>query len=344
MSPRVQNALYTAAILLLIALVWYFRSIEEPAVKRQFTGATMGTSYTVSYFGDPNPDLKSSVDSLLVVFNQSLNTWNEDSEVSIFNREERINFNLPYFYPVLKGSERVYELSEGAFDPAVMPLVNAWGFGPDSGTSPDSTVIDSLMEFVGFDQIEFDEKGVSKSDARVQLDFSAIAKGFGVDIVSEFLVSMGYVNHFVEIGGEVNARGKNRENGKNWVIGITDPRSTLENSGMIATLSISDQSVATSGNYYNYRVRDGVKYSHTISPFTGYPIERWILSATVVTDNCMIADALATAFMVMGHEKAIEITGLNNDIEAFIIYSKPDGSLGYHISSGLKEHLKILAP
>ena len=336
MSGRVKNSIYTLLVLGLILAVWYYRNnSEESSQRQQIGGSTMGTSYSIIYFGEALPNLQFSVDSLLEVFNHSLNTWEYDSEVSLFNRNENFEFELPYFFEVLKSSRKIYDISNGAFDPTVMPLVNAWGFGPEKGVSPDSSYVDSLMNMVGFDKIQFDREKVTKTNTGIQLDFSAIAKGQGVDVVSELLSSLGIDNHFVEIGGEVRCRGINMMRDQEWLIGITDPRSTLEETRLYATLSISDKAVATSGNYYNYRIKDGVRYSHTINPKTGFPIELSILSATVVANNCMDADALATSFMVMGHEEAIEIIDKNDFIEAYLLYSGKEGEIMEYISPGL---------
>ena len=343
MSNTLKNSLYTLILLGLILAVWWYRnSSAENLLRFEISGETMGTTYSIIYFAESDLDLKGRVDSVLTVFNQSLNTWLPDSEISSFNSGELFSFKLPYFYPVLEESQRINLISGGAFDPTVMPLVNSWGFGPEQGLVPDSAAIDSIREFTGFDKIRFDQREVIKADKRVQLDFSAIAKGYGVDVVSDLLSGLGIENSFVEIGGEVRSEGMNIDKGADWVIGITDPRSSLGQSFMFATLEVGSGSVATSGNYYNYRIRDGKRYSHTISPFTGYPIEQQILSATVVTEKCISADAIATAFMVMGHENAIELTESANEIEALIIYSGDSGEILSYISSGIRERVKLI--
>ena len=342
MSRRLKNGIYTLLLLAAVFVVWKYRTSAEPSyVKQTLAGNTMGTTYSIIYFGESLPNLKNEVDSLLVSINASLNTYLEDSEISRFNRSKSIQFDLPWFYPVLKRSFEINASTQGAFDPTVMPLVNIWGFGPGEALYPDSTYVDSLLQFVGVSTISFSEKEVRKSDPRTQLDFSAIAKGYGVDVVSKYLTSKGLSNHFVEIGGETYCAGINMESDREWVTGILDPRSTQDNLSFFALLSSSDNAIATSGNYFNYRIRDGVRYSHTISPDTGYPIELNILSATVVAQDCMTADALATSFMVMGHEKAIDYVQSNDDIDALIIYSEEGGEISHYASEGIIKKLSI---
>jgi thiamine biosynthesis lipoprotein len=296
----------------------------------------MGTTYHITYFDDKKRDLKAGVDSLFEVYNQCLNTYLPNSEISQFNTgSEPLHFQLPYFVPVLNRSKEIFEASGGAFDPTVMPLVNAWGFGPVSDSSPDSAAVDSIMSFVGFDKISFNNDSVWKVDVRAQLDFSAIAKGYGVDVIADFIYSLGVENVLVEVGGEVVAKGINLRTNHPWQLGILDPSSTPENRKLYAYVPLKDQGMATSGNYFNYREVNGVKISHTINPKTGYPIEHPLLSATVFAKDCMTADAWATAFMVMGLEETKKILETRKDLNAFLIYSAEDGSIRSHATPNL---------
>ena len=344
MSRRVKNSVYTICLLVLVYLVWEFRNTTTQDIQVQrfeFSGETMGTTYSVIYFADTYSDLKREVDSILLVVNQSLSTYIPESDISQFNKAEELILSTPLMLSVLKECEVINNLTDGAFDPTVMSLVNVWGFGPDMPVYPDSVEVDSILQFTGFDRIRYSSKKIWKSDPRVQLDFSAIAKGYGVDLVSEHMSSKGFQNHFVEIGGEVRCSGRNILTKRPWLTGITDPRSDQGVFSLIATLSAENQSVATSGNYYNYTITDGIRYSHTISPKTGYPIEQQILSASVIAPSCMTSDALATAFMVMGHEKAIRITEENEHIQSFIIYSGKNGELSFYISEGLSDRIHL---
>src|SRR5690606_4491770 len=340
MSNRTRNILYTLFLLASVYVIYTLRkNPEEDRVG--FFGRTMGTTYSVIYYDGEQRDFQRSVDSLLVVFNQSLNTYLPDSEISRFNTGTSLRYDLPFFYPVLKRSKEIYESSGGAFDPTVMPLVNAWGFGPAEALDPDSIQVDSLLQFVGMDKIRFNEDSVWKEDPRVQLDFSAIAKGYGVDVVADFLKDQGIKHLFVEIGGEVATSGTNIGERRPWQVGILHPNSTLDAQSFIAYAHLEDLALATSGNYFNFRVENGKKFSHTIDPDTGYPVQRTILSASVFAKDCMTADAWATAFMVMGEQRAKEILNDRNDINAFLTYSQEDGSIGTFATPGLRDILRL---
>ena len=340
MSLRLKNIIYTLVLLLAVFLVWKYRQgKQQPMIA--FNGTTMGPiMYHVKYFDKEKRNFKHEVDSLLKRFNQALSTYIPDSEISRFNSDTTLLFESPFFYPVLECSKNIYELTDGAYDPTVMPLVNAWGFGPDKGIPNDSTYIDSLMQFIGFDKIMFNRDSVSKKDPRVQLDFSASAKGYGVDLVAGFLQNEGINNLFVEIGGEVVAKGKNLQKDQVWQVGILDPKSDEINRFYKVVVGLKDKAMATSGNYFNYRTIDGVKYSHTINPATGYPVVHPLLSASVFAENCMTADALATAFMVLGHDEAIELLKGTPAIDAFLIYNDESGNVKTYTTKGIKPFIK----
>jgi thiamine biosynthesis lipoprotein len=337
MSYRRRNIIYTVVLLLAVFAVYLYRT-SRTATQVTIEGATMGTTYHITYFDDQKRDLKSQVDSLLEIYNQCLNTYLPHSEISRFNEESySFRFNLPYFLPVLRRSKEIVDASRGAFDPTVMPLVNAWGFGPANDSSRDSTSIDSIRAFVGFDKIIFNDDSLWKTDSRTQLDFSAIAKGYGVDVVADFIHSKGIENLLVEIGGEVVAKGINLRTNHNWQLGILDPTSTPEDRKLFAYVPLKDQGMATSGNYFNYREVNGIKVSHTIDPKSGYSVQHNLLSATVFANDCMTADAWATAFMVMGVEQAKKILDERKELNAFLIYSGDDGSIQSFVTPNLAE-------
>ena len=203
MDNRIKNLIYTLVLVGAVAAVYLYRNADVP-IMVAFQGKTMGPiTYSVKYFDKGERDFQPEVDSLLRAFNQALNTYIPESEISVFNRDSLWNFASPFAFPVLDVSRRIYEGTSGAYDPTVMPLVNAWGFGPAEQDLPDSTEIDSILTFVGFDKIVFDQSRAYKEDRRVQLDFSASAKGYGVDVVLEFLQSKGIKDIFVEVGGEL---------------------------------------------------------------------------------------------------------------------------------------------
>ena len=346
MDNRRKNLIYSLILIVLIVGVWLYRNHQSGTEATtaggqlvSFKGSTMGTYYEVTYGDKEERNLQSGVDSLLKAFNQSLSTYIPSSEISRFNVETLLKYESPFFYPVLKRSREIYEETHGAFDPTVGPLVNAWGFGPDGvESSPSTKVLDSLKQLVNFDSIFFDSLAVCKMLPGMKLDFSAIAKGYGTDVVADYLHSKGLKNIYVNIGGEVRTYGQH-PSGRPWRTGINTPSTnTNEQNQAQAIMEITDRAVATSGNYRNYYERDGKLYSHTISPYTGQPVRHSLLSATVVAPDCMTADAYATAFMVVGLDSAKQLLQQQPEIEAYLIYSDGEG-YAHWVSPGLEENL-----
>lgn len=307
-------------------------------------GVTMGTTYHITYFDPARRDFKGEVDSLLALVNKCISTYDSASEISRFNRSETgTDFRLQYLRDALKKAKEIYTASGGAFDPTVMPLVNAWGFGPTAPLALSPHKVDSLKMLVGFDRVVVCDDGVRKTDPRIQLDLGGIGQGFGADVVFEFLRSKGVRNLLVELGGEGLSAGKNLQKEKAWVIGILDPNSTVENQFFKAYVTLDDRAFTTSGNYFNYRIVNGRKYGHTIDPVTGYPVQSSLLSASVFATDCAAADAWATAFMVMGLEKAIAKLKARPELDALLIYSDEEGKVRTYVTPGIKERV-ILEP
>ncbi len=328
-------------------MVWKYREskkaqqAEDNLSPVEISGMTMGTiRYSVKYFHEDKINYSTEIDSLLKVWNMSLSTYIPESEISRFNSGDScFHFESKYFLPVLQASKKVYEMSKGAFDPTVGPIVNAWGFGPEKSMTPDSSRVDSLRQFVGFNKITFDDKKVCKSLPGIKLDFSAIAKGNAVDIVADFLGSKGIENLLVEIGGEIVCRGSKPGNAP-WVTAIEDPTVKVYEQKILAIAELYDKAVATSGNYRNYYVRDGRKYAHTIDPASGYPVFHSLLSASVFAENCMVADAYATAFMVLGMNGARKILEDDPSLDAYLIYTDEDGEIKTFVTNGIANHIK----
>ncbi len=321
---------------MMFGVYWYRESQKKALPMRiiELRGETMGTTYNIKYVG--NLILQKEVDSVLKEFNKSLSTYIPDSEISVFNANEEFIFVSPYFPQVLKASKKIHALTEGAFDPTVLPLVKAWGFGSQKIAFDKEPNVDSLLSFVGMDNLVFDEKTVKKKKSGVQLDFNAIAQGQGADVIADFLDKNGVANCMVEIGGEVVCKGA-KPDGTVWTIGIENP--LYEEKGgekIFAVVTLKDAALTTSGNYRKFYVKDGKKFPHTINPKTGRPVQHNLLSATVVAPSCMEADALATAFMVMGKEKSIEFLAKNPDIHLFLI-SEEEGKLSTWLSEGMKK-------
>lgn len=304
------------------------------------TGQTMGTIiYNVKYVDVEFEGLDKEISDVLVAFNQSLSTYIPTSEISRLNDQGNFLFESNFFYPVLKKSKEIYNNTGGTFDPSIGLLVQAWGFGPDQKLPKiDSTTVDSLMAMTGFDRVEFNEDSISMP-TNFQIDFSAIAKGYAVDVVGELLESKGITNYMVEIGGEVRCRGNNYEE-KPWSLGIEDPTvSTLEQK-LLAIVRLRDRSLATSGNYRNYYEEDGKIYAHIIDPRTGYTSKHNLLSASVFASNCMTADAYATAFMVVGFDYARELI-LAFDLDAILIYRNEEGKIDSFVSKGIQPFVEM---
>jgi len=333
--------LYFLIFQFLIAITQCSTTFTERGQLVHFSGTTMGQiRYNVKYYHPKGTNLKISVDSLLQVWNQSLSTYIPGSEISRFNDGDScFTFQSKYFYPVLNTSKIVYNKTDGAFDPTVGPLVNAWGFGPDKSNSPDSLLIDKLRPLIGFDKIHFNKQKVCKDFPGMKLDFSAIAKGYAVDVVAVFLESKGIQHQLVEIGGELLCKGT-KDGNIPWRTAIEDPGVEVYEQKILAVVDITNRAIATSGNYRNYYVHNGKKYGHTIDPGTGYPVQHSLLSASIFANDCMTADAYATAFMVMGVKKSLEVLKNNPKIDAYLIYENETGQLDTYASPGIKDFIK----
>ncbi|MDD6510821.1 MAG: FAD:protein FMN transferase [Prevotella sp.] len=302
------------------------------------SGLVFGTSYNITY--QSNDNLKPEIEKALAEVDASLSPFNEKSVITHVNKNEAVTLD-DHFITVFRLSSEIYKDTEGAFDITVAPLVNAWGFGFKNGITPDRHAIDSLMQFVGFDKVKLQDGKIIKTDDRLMLDCSAIAKGYGVDAVARLLESKGIDNYMVEIGGEIVASGENPK-GAPWRIGVSKPDDDSVNvsNEIQGIINISNRAMATSGNYRNFYYKGGKKYAHTIDPKTGCPVQHSILSATVVSDECAKADAYATAFMVMGLDKAKAVLARHKDMMAYFIYSDDKGNNKVWYSPSLKANLE----
>ena len=321
----------------------------------QLAGTTMGTTYSVIYYHEKGINLKNEIDSVLIDFNNSLSTYIPNSLVSLVNRRDSV-FTLeidPYFYNVFTRSKEIYTITNGAFNPSVMPLVNFWGFGYDKDQTIDTTKIDSLLQLINFDQFSVstvivpskidDSKDTAfileKRLPNIQLDFSAIAKGYGADVVGYYLAGNGVTNYFVEIGREIATKGKYQEE-QPWRVGVEKPvPGDVTQREIYAIIGLSGEAIATSGNYRNFKEVDGKKISHTINPQNGYPEKSNLLSASIIAKDCMTADAIATACMVLGLEKSLELVNSLENIEGFFIYYDEEGAFKEKFSKGFEKYI-----
>ena len=303
------------------------------------SGMIFGTFYNITYQSDKN--LKEEIVEVLKRVDSEFSMFNDTSAVSRFNRGENIVLS-PMFIDVYRMATAIHDETNGAFDITIAPLVNAWGFGFKTELLPDSMRVDSLREVIGMDKIQLNEKEqrLSKTDERVMLDFSAIAKGYGSDCVAQFLRDKGIDNFMVEIGGEVVTQGISPKR-LPWRIGVTKPveDSLNTNQELQTVLNVTDLAMATSGNYRNFYYKGGHKYAHTIDPRTGYPVQHSLLSSTVLAKNCATADAYATAFMVMGLERAKEILEKHKELKAYFIYTNSTGDYDVWFSPSLKDKI-----
>lgn len=298
-------------------------------------GFAFGTTYHITY--KATQDLQSELEAEMDAFNTSLSTYTTNSTISHFNQGGTEPFDLsddPWMLKMVEESLRFSELSNGAFDITVGPLVDLWGFGAKAKSDPNQAKIDSIKRYVGYKLLKLENKTLTKLDARLQLDCGAIAGGYASDVIAAYLQKKGITDYMVEIGGEVVLRGRNPK-GSKWRIGINKPvdDSTSTNNDIERLLIISDKALSTSGNYRSFYVKDGKKYAHTIDPLTGYPVQHSLLSATILANDCFTADALATACMVLGVEKAMTLIESLHDVgvEAFFIYNEggPENKIKY---------------
>ena len=318
-------------------LVIFFNSCDtvEPKLIK-FQGQTQGTYYAVTYFDSDARNFKEDVENLLDEFDQVASIWVENSLISKVNRNETTQVTDSVFEDLYYRSAVIFRVSGGAFDPTVGPLVNAWGFGFTNRLKMDSVVVDSLLPLVGFDKVRFDNEKIVKMDPRIQLDFNAIAQGYSVDLIGKLLEEKGIDNYLVDIGGEVLAKGK-KPDGEPWKVGIEKPSDHAEyGESLEAIVKLENKAMATSGNYRKFYEEGGIRYSHTIDPKTGYPVQHSLLSVSVMAGDCATADGWATAFMVLGLEKSREIIRKTTDLEAFFIYSSKNGEIKTSYSRGFE--------
>lgn len=300
-------------------------------------GMVFGTIYHITYQSDIN--YQKEIEAELQKVDNSLSPFNKTSIISRINRNEKVKVD-EMFSEVFQLAEKISGDTDGAFDITVAPMVNAWGFGFKTGNPPTRQTIDSLRAIVGFPTVSLQDGYVIKKNPKTMLDCSAIAKGYGTDVVARFLKKKGVQNFMVEIGGEIVVNG-NSEKLQPWRIGINKPTDDSLNTSQAIqdVVSVSNIAMATSGNYRNFYYKNGKKYAHTIDPKTGYPVQHNILSATVFADDCATADAYATSFMVLGLDGAKKILEKHPELCAYLIYSDQKGSNQIWYSPSLQKKL-----
>lgn len=300
-------------------------------------GNTQGTTYSIRYMSTDAKDFKNEIDSLLDLVDLSMSTYKKESIISKINQNQSMQTDS-LFRLVFNESIQIAERTKGAFDPTLAPVVNYWGFGFEEIKHKDQQQLDNLMQTVGYQKVSMADSLIQKSNPKTQLDFNAIAQGFTVDYIADYLNLQGINNYMVEIGGELKAKGLNAD-GELWRIGIDKPTEKIQEDRFQAIIELKDKAVASSGNYRKFKTDEesGMKYAHTIDPKTGLPVQSNLLGVTVITESCMQADAYATAFMVMGIDSSIAFIEKHPALDALMIYSGPKGEWLQYQTKGFEE-------
>ena len=302
----------------------------------------LGTYLSMTFFADEQFDLSKKVDSTITAINQSMSTYIPTSDISKINKGSVIKVDHMFQENFMKSKE-IYEITNGYFDPTVGLLVNYYGLGPEKyNLEVNDANTDSLMQYVGFNKVKLDQQQqIIKSHPSVFLDFNAIAKGYAVDRIGVLLEQLGINNYIIDIGGEILAKGTNLERDGSWKVGIDRPSEGNTERAYDYILSLNNKAIATSGNYRKFNEEEsGEKYVHTINPKTGQSEKSDILSASVIANDCMTADAFATAFMSMGFERSLEVFNGLDDIEVLFIYIDDENEIQSFVSEGLKSKLE----
>lgn len=334
------NPMKFLPFILLTVLILILSGCNNQYKKVSLAGEAQGTYYAITYFDKQGRNFQPQIDSLLRAFDLSVSLWVDESIISRINRDDTtvvpddvfiFNFNL---------SKEISQQSEGYFDFTIGPLVSAWGFHRRNKLEMNPSQIDSLLELVDYNKVSLVEGRIIKTDPRMSFDFNAIAQGHSVDLIAEMLDGFGLKHFLVDVGGEIIARNK-KPDGSSWQVGIESPASSRDDGREVNVIvSLENKGLATSGNYRKYFEKDGLRYSHTISPKTGRPVDHNLLSVTVLADNAAVADAWATAFMVMGIDKSIEMIEKIKELEAYFIYWTPEGEYGAYATSGMQKLIK----
>ncbi|MEZ4919515.1 MAG: FAD:protein FMN transferase [Saprospiraceae bacterium] len=339
MNKSLLNILFTSSIWCLGLCSLLFESCDSPQdAFIQLEGKAQGTTFSIRYLDSKSRDFSKEVDSLFRAVDHSMSTWDTASIITAFNA------NLPaqadvHFIRVFERAHAISEDTKGIFDISVGPLVRAWGFSFKKNLPPpDSAMVDSLQQLIGYEKIQLVEGKLVKSNPAMQVDMNAIAQGYTVDVMAEFLESKGVERYMVEIGGEVRTAGLNASETP-WQIGIDKPVEPDAPRTLQTVVGLSDRSLATSGSYRKFIERDGHKYSHAINPISGYPVEHSLLSVSVLADNCMDADAYATAFLVMGLDQTMKLAA-QKGMDVYCIYADSSNQLQVATTEGFQRLLQ----
>ena len=327
--------------LLAVLIVVFLTSRKQPQTPTPYQfneGPVFGTTYHIKY--QYGKDVQKEIDSILHQFNHSLSAYQPTSIISRVNNNDSTVTPDLFFVTAFKEALVVAEATQGAFDPTVAPLVNAWGFGFKKMKEVTPQKIDSLKKLVGYKRVRLINNQVIKDDPRITLDLASLSDGYASDVIADLLEQKGITNYMVEIGGEVMLKGVNAE-GKPWSIGIDKPidNPNPTTSDLEAKVSMTNGAISTSGNYRNFYYKDGKKYAHTIDPKTGYPVQHNLLSATIVAPTCIEADAYSTACMVIGLKESLKLIKTHPQLKGYFIYSDDKGNMLVLYSDGFEKLL-----
>ncbi|MDO5104481.1 FAD:protein FMN transferase [Capnocytophaga sp.] len=304
------------------------------------SGEAQGSTYAIKYISAEETDLKPAIDSILEVIDLSMSTYRPESIISQINKGEKPKVDT-HFENVFRASQKIWKQSEGIFDPTVGVLVNAWGFGKDKTQNKLSqNQIDSLKTFVGFQKVRLtEEKHIEKEFPNIFFDFNAIAQGYTVDVIADFLKGKNIQHFVVEVGGEIFISGSNILQNKKWTIGIEDPTQPSDKRELITAVQFENKGLATSGNYRKIWTDPitGEKFVHSINPITGKATQNKLLSVTVIAQSAMLADGYATMLMVMGLEKSKNFLSEHPEIDAMLIFSNSQHQSEIFTTEGFKK-------
>jgi len=333
---KFKNSLF---LIVFVSLLFSCKEHKQEFVRNDANGAALGTTYNLIYFSDKTLDLKLQIDSVFAVINQSLSTYIPESDISKINRGDSILVVDTMFQEVFKLSKEVNKTTKGYFDPTVGTLVNAWGFGPGKQIALDSSKVDSLLKYVGFNKVILNHNNqIKKENPNIYFDFNAVAKGYAIDRLAKMMDNYAINNYLLEVGGELVAKGINPSKNKPWVVGIDDPQ-VVEGRQLKLMIKLEDKAMASSGNYRKFRVDEstGKKYVHTINPITGYTKNGTTLGVTILASSCAEADAYATSFMAMELEEVKKLLKSTKTLEAYIIYLDNKGETQEFMTKGIKK-------
>ena len=306
-------------LFLILTSIVILVSCSDKTPRIEYSGITQGSYFSIIYYDDNGRHFDEDIDFYLKMVDKSVSLWNDSSIISRVNRNEDVTINK-IFKDNFELAQKASELSDGAFDATIGPLVSAWGFHYKKELEMTPEMVDSIRQLVGYHKVKIINNKVVKDNPNMTLDFNAVAQGYTADLIAKMLDFKGVRSYLVDIGGEIMTKGT-KPNGKMWTVGIEKPAENFDSEPSVQTkVEVRNKGVVTSGNYRKYIEKDGVRYSHSIDPKTGYPVEHNLLSATIIADNAAWADCLATICMIVGKEKASKLLENQDGVEAYFIF------------------------